>query len=145
MKILVATLCDHASVRDNLLTVVSGGITQYAPEVYPCPLMATLALMCELTPINNTAIQELEIRVQDEDGGEITTAVGAVSVERREPDSQGLDAGVSLQVPFVIDLRPAVIIPQPGRYQITIDPRSEHATEVVLAFRAMEIGSADDG
>lgn len=131
MKILLATLCDFANIRERLLTIVSAGITRHSPDGYPCPLAMTLALMLELPYTDVGVPHELEVRIQDEDGGDIASAVTAFAAE-----VEGLDPGEPLQVPLVLDLR-VLALQREGRYQITIDPRSRHADATVLAFRAM--------
>jgi hypothetical protein len=63
-----ALLCDAATVRENVLHILGGGLGQLWRDVYPAPLGADLALLLTLHPSETTDEHELRILIQDADG-----------------------------------------------------------------------------
>ena len=137
MEIRVATICDFAQVREGLLSVLSAGITRIWNNQYPAPLGVMIALILEINP-SDTPIQEVRIRVENEDGAQLAEASGGFKLE----PGPGLDPGELMVLPSVIDFR-NLPIPAAGRYQIVIDPMSEGIDPTVLAFRAGFPSDAD--
>lgn len=45
MRLSVATLGDAASIRDGLLSVISGGITRLVRDEYPAPILGAIGLI----------------------------------------------------------------------------------------------------
>ena len=133
MRVQLAALCDYACVREGMLTIVSAGISRFASPQYPCSLPLSLAIMLEAPPSEAVIPHEIEVRIENADGGELARVDGAVQLNQIPPD---LDPGELVQIPLVLDLRPFAV-PQPDRYQIVVDLRLDGSAETVLSFRAV--------
>ena len=133
MRVQLAALCDYACVREGMLTIVSAGVSRFASSHYPCPLPLSLAIMLEAPPSEAVIPHEIEVRIENADGGELARVDGAVQLNQVPSD---LDPGELVQLPLVLDLRPFVV-PNPDRYQIVVDLRLDGSAETVLSFRAV--------
>ena len=130
MDLRIATLCDYAQVRENLLTIVSASITRLYRAIFPARMEVMLALLIETSQDLVKIPQEIRVRVDDEDG-DVLLMAGTVLQIQSTPEA---DPGELLLIPSVLDLR-AVALQKPGRYQIVIEiPGSDHTS--VIAFRA---------
>ena len=129
MQIQVATICDFASVRDTLITIVSAGLTRVWRSQYPAPLGVMLALIFEVHP--SPVPKEVRVRVEDADG--VLHAESTIGFQ--VGPGPGHDPGEMLTIPFVLDYRD-VTLPSTGRYQIVVDPMTDDVAPTVLAFRA---------
>lgn len=111
-------LCDGASIREGLLGVLGGGISQIMRPEYPAELGVTIALMVELTDFFEPA-PELTLRIDflKADG----TDVGITPFELDMTNGTGIPAtgdGV-YNVPFVLNAE-AVPIPAVGSYKFVL-------------------------
>lgn len=114
MRVGTALLCDYASVRENLLHVVAGGITRLYRDEFPSPLNISLALIFEVHQMEFGAPHELAVRIMGEDGGEIVALQGGF-----QTGAESLEIGEELLVPVALDFRNAGL-PGPGAYTVEI-------------------------
>lgn len=113
MRIIAATLCDFAQVRDGLLSILSGGVSRIWRDEFPAPMGVMLALMFEVSADELKDVIEARCSVEDQDGEKVFDAVIALQGGM----ATGLDAGELIQAPFIFDLR-NVGLPQEGRYMV---------------------------
>lgn len=113
MRLAVAVLADAVNVRENMLNMLSAGVTRVSPPAYPAPLGVDLAMMIELGKEDLLADGHIEIgiRVLDEDGEELTIARGAMGWEASEDSSAYVPTPVQLS---------HVELPGPGVFVVEI-------------------------
>ena len=95
-----STICDFASTRGNLLSVVSGGISRIYVEELPAILPIYLALVVEFEDLEITMPHEITISIDDL---ETNTAKGSTAFQVAEEDLK-LEASEKLLAPFAIPL-----------------------------------------
>jgi len=106
-RVASAILCDFASVRENLLNVMSGGITRlWRPEL-PGPMGFCVAMMIEVPPEHHAFPHELTVEILDPNGKMIAKVAGGFQLAPRTSESH--DPGESGFVPIAIDLRIAQV------------------------------------
>jgi hypothetical protein len=130
-----ALLCDAATVRENLLHILGGGLGELWRDAYPSALGVDLALLLTLHPSEATDDHELRILIQDTDGKQIAQLEARFSVGA--PVMQ-IPAGQMLRAPVAIQLR-TVPIPAPGLYSIELLVDKQHRRS--LPFQAMPAGA----
>jgi hypothetical protein len=129
-----ALLCDAATVREDLLHILGGGLGQLWPDTYPGPLGVDLALLLTLQPSEATGDHELRVLIRDTDGKEIALLEATFSIG---PQAMPIPAGEMLRAPIAIQLR-TVPIPAPGLYSIELLVDKQHRRS--LPFQAMPAG-----
>lgn len=132
MQVASAFLCDFASVRDNLLYVVAGGVTRMTRAEFPASMMVSLAVVLELHRMELDTPHEIRIRVQNEDGGAVAEVQGAFQMGSESLGDLGVHERAYL--PLALDLRP-VPLPAPGWFSIEIAIDGTHHRS--LNFRAV--------
>ena len=103
MRVSLAVVCDYAEVRENLLTLVSAGITRLRRDSLPAPLAVFVALQLEVPAAERPFPHEVSTRVIGPSGAELATIGGGFQVASTsdfEPDESGV-----VSLPF--DLRMA--------------------------------------
>jgi hypothetical protein len=121
VKVGTALLCDFATVRDNLLYVVGGGVTRLWRDEYPAPMGVSLALVFEVHQMEVAHPHEIDVRVVGEDGAEIARVQGGFQTDL-PPE---VHVGEELLVPVALDLRNAGL-PARGAYSIEISVDATH-------------------
>ena len=101
MKVPLAVVCDYAEVRENLLTLVSAGITRLRRDSLPAPLAVFVALQLEVTAAERPFPHEVSARVFGPSGTELGTIGGGFQVGSAT-DFESDESGV-VSLPF--DLR----------------------------------------
>ena len=109
-------LCDSAKVREGLLHLLGGGITQLWREQYPAQMVMDLALVFTLTPAERERRHVLNVNILGADGEQIAQAQGDFQVAAIGED---VDAWASSIVPLVLPLQ-NVAIPEAGDYMIDV-------------------------
>ncbi len=132
MDVSTALLCDAASVRENLLFVLGGGITRLFPPSVPAPMNVTLALTISVHRQEVGRPHELAVDVIGEDGQNIAQVRGAFQVPEA-PSELGIHE--LLLLPTVIPLA-GVVVPAHGWYSIEISIDGHHHR--TLPFRVVE-------
>ncbi|MGO9181160.1 MAG: DUF6941 family protein [Candidatus Limnocylindrales bacterium] len=124
MRLTSAILADHASVREGLLFVSGGGISEVLAGSFPLPLPAALALVIEVQPSEFRGQTEFEIPL------DVTVRA------RRGPTLGHLEGGVrgvirdptqAIRAPLAIDLR-RVPITKPGTYAVAVRAGTSRAS-----------------
>ena len=101
MKVSLAVVCDYAEVRENLLTLVSAGITRLRREALPAQLAVFVAVQLEVPASERPFPHEVTARVIGPSGADLATISGGFQVASTsdfEPDESGV-----VSLPF--DLR----------------------------------------
>jgi len=135
MRVDTALLCEAVTVRDGLLFILGGGITQGGRTEFPSPLGLSLALRILARPSELAHDHELEVLLQDEDGQKITKVELRMEGTEPPPGVQ-IPAGeeMGLPIPWTFPGRP--MLPHPGRYSFEIlidgDLKSSVPLNVVL-------------
>jgi Family of unknown function (DUF6941) len=114
MRVDTALLCDYASVRENLLHVIAGGITRLWRAEYPAPMNVCLALIFGVHQMEFEAPHEVAVRIIGQDGQEIVNIQGGFQTGAIE-----VEVGEELLVPVAFDLRNAGL-PGQGAYTVEI-------------------------
>ncbi len=108
-----AMLCDAASVRENLIHVLGGGITRLGRSNYPAPLGCDLALTFYVPyEEGRSGLHVAAFCPDPESGGHL---FGFEATINMQVDSSVGPQSASLVVPFA-----GMGIPAPGRYSIEV-------------------------
>lgn len=136
MRVAIATLADAANVREGLLSILSGLITQLNRDSYPSPMLAQVVLALEFSEDEARTGDDFAILVKIEDlsndGASIAEIEGRVGV------NPGSESRGNAYLPLVLDTS-NVQVPAPGPYQVRV--RADKAAEVVFGFHALLIES----
>src|ERR1017187_5549749 len=84
MNVDTCMLCDAVTVREGLLHILGGGITDVQRAEYPAPLGISLALRILVHPTELAHPHQFEVLLQDADGEQVTKvdmALGAFRVD----------------------------------------------------------------
>ena len=124
-----ATLCDFASVRENLLHLIGGGINRLWRESFPASMDLHLALLFEVFPSELDSHHSIEVEVIDADGGSLQSISGNFEVQSR--DGRPLEKK-TIVVPVVIDLY-EVELPRKGAYSVELTVDNIHRRSLSVA------------
>ncbi len=116
MRVNTALLCNYAEVRENLLYLVSGGITRIYRTEYPSPLNVCLALVIELHRTEREKLHELLVDIIDEDGKLVAKIQGGF----QQTSGEGVEFHEATFMPVVFDLR-NVTVEHAGWYETNIN------------------------
>lgn len=133
MQLAAAILCDFASVREGLLTVVGGGITRLWRPAVPAPANLSLALMLELHSMELGRDHELAVHVLSEDGEQVVEVKGGFN------PAGDLDVGENLLVPMALDLRVATLA-RFGTYAVEVSVDGTHHRTLQFQVRQPPAG-----
>ena len=136
MKLKAMFLCDSANVRDNLLSVLAGGLTRIGHANYPNNLQADLALMFEIFdgPADGHEVFVECVRIDEPEdpifrfGGPVGTAL----------DGTGKILDI-MNFPLVLPLE-SVGLPAPGMYQIRVELDGHRAGEIHFLADVVDAG-----
>jgi hypothetical protein len=127
MKVSLAVVCDFAEVRENLLTVVSAGITRLRRDSLPAPMAVFVAVQLEVPAAERPFPHEVVTRVVGPSGADLATISGNFQVSSTS-DFDGDESGV-VSLPF--DLR-MISATEFGWHtiDITIDGANRHVLKI---------------
>jgi hypothetical protein len=130
VKITAALHCDHATIRDGLLHILGGGITQLGRPAVPAKMDTMLALMLGFADKADFLEQHsLDVTIlYQPTATRIVQATALIAINQEPLESEILPAA-----PVVLDFRD-VTVPDFGVYSITIsadDSTAELTFEVV--------------
>ncbi|WP_144872462.1 DUF6941 family protein [Microbacterium sp. 1.5R] len=118
ITLAAALLCDSANVRENLINILSGGVTILGRPNFPAPLGADLALSLYVRPdhandLTHPVVIEAVSEATDEQLFALESGflIGDLSDEQPPYEAQ------SVSVVFPLS---GMGIPEPGRYRIEI-------------------------
>ena len=123
MELDAALICDAASVRENLLFVLGGGITRYWREEIPADLRVSLALVLGVHPSEMSRPHELDVILMDADGARLAELKTGFQVDA-PTDGPGVDPTEPALIPQAIEF--AARLPRAGRYGIDILLDAQH-------------------
>ena len=133
MKLSAATLCDFAQVREGLLFVSSGGVSQLVGQSFPSPINVVLALSFVVDVTTDTGRHSVRIGVADGDGEEVgRTLGGEIGWDSSGPSGRAAIAHMVLGLA-------GLELPEPGAHSIRIRVDDKLAAELPL------YGSLPDG
>ena len=135
MQLSAAVLCDFASVREGLLMIIGGGVTNLWRDELPAPMGCSVALLLALHPMEFGRPHEIEVLVQDEDGRQIAHVQGGFTA-----GTDDVTPGDHLNVPLALDLR-NVVIDNYGRFAVNIGIDGTHQAAVTFRVGAHPEGS----
>ena len=95
-----STICDFASTRGNLLSIINGGISRIYVNAVPSILPIYVALVVEFEDLEISLPHEITISI---DGLEANTATGSTAFQVLEEDLK-LEVSEKFLVPFAIPL-----------------------------------------
>lgn len=125
MRVDCALLCDSATVREDLLHILGGGITRLGRSTFPAPLNAALALRVMVHPTESSRRHQLEVRLIAEDGAPVAT----VEIEFELASAGTARPGEELSASFAVPLH-TVGLPSPGAYSFELLIDGVHQTSV---------------
>lgn len=137
MKLTVATLAQHVSVRSAVMEITHGGISQITPSVFPFPVPLHLALSFLTEPEQDGA--ETDVGIEVSLGGE--EPIGRLDLHSTVETPADLGAPPSY-LNLAIPLSPFVLS-EPGGYLISILVDDAIVQELPLA--ALPAPSVDTG
>lgn len=130
MRVALATICDYATVREGLLTVVSAGVNRLWRDQVPAPMNICLAVLLEVEQDSRADIHDFELVISGPDGAQVAKAEGAIQAGaslREVPEPEEL-----AYIPLALDLR-GVPAPVYGLYTMRI--RVSQADPLELRFK----------
>lgn len=128
MRVSTALLCDSATIRENLLHVLGGGITRLYRAPYPAAIDIALALLLELEPGDEAQPNPIAVRIKAAGGDPLFAVTADVGVANFPVDTDGLPRFM----PLVVILRGE--LPEPGLYRVELEVGSTQP--LLLPFRA---------
>lgn len=133
MEIDTCLLCDAASIREGLLHILGGGITDVVRPEYPAPLGMHLALRILAHPTELDRSHRLEVLLQDEDGERVTQ----FHLETQQIDTSQVHPGrqAPLNLAWNFPMNPH--LPHPGRYSFELLIDGVHQRSV--PFTAVQV------
>ncbi len=128
-----ALLCDAATVRENLLHVLGGGITRVYRPQFPATLGLDLALILTLTQSEAQEKHRLRVLVQTADGAKLAEAIADIGVS----PSGDIKPGERMIVPVALSLK-EVQVPAEGVYgvEVLVDKSLQREFTFVAALMA---------
>ena len=114
MKVDVALLCDAVTVREGLLNILGGGVTQTTHPSYPATFEGGLALRILLHPTEAGMDHQLNLILQSEDGKRLVEVKAGFRSETPPTLVPGQDLSLALAVAL------SGGIPTPGMYSFEI-------------------------
>lgn len=129
--VLVATLCDAATVRDGLLNVLGGGITTLWRDSFPAPIQATFAGLLSVPDEEDSTGLEVRVRIRSCDLDEpLVPDYGMkLEVDPNYLKLPGSMKGAPSSVPMIINYSD-VGVREPGNYVIEVFVRENIGAEV---------------
>lgn len=132
MQLVVAILCEAATVREGLLNILSGGITTIHRPNYPNVLGLQLALVVQPDSTSSAEHLKLEIAFEAEDENVPTLASMSVT---------GISGTVGATndpflVPLVVPL--PFFVPGAGRYEVNVTIDNEAPVRLPITARVQE-------
>ncbi len=133
MRIAVGVLADAVNVRENMLNMLSAGVTGVMPAEYPVPFPLDLALMLELgeADVVEDGRTDIEVRVLDPDGNALNAAHGELAWGRSESWPMYVPAPVSLN---------HILLTGPGTYVVEVN--IDGLDTLRLIARAADVNTA---
>ncbi len=134
-----ALLCDAATVRENLLHILGGGITRIWRPSFPAPLGLDLALMLTMTKTEAQEKHRLRVTIMTEDGKTLAELTGEFGIAPGAGTE--LKPGERLVIPVALPLRD-VQVPGEGIYsiEVLIDAQLQRSFTFVAALSARKSG-----
>jgi hypothetical protein len=134
MRVNTALLCEAVTVRDGLINILGGGITEVQHSEFPAELGVALALRIMVHPTEVAHPHQLEIVLQGDDGEQVTK----VDVGIEAGDASGIPPGEEgeMLIAWTFPARPK--LPGPGRYSFEVLIDGAH--QASLPLRVAEIG-----
>ncbi len=117
MKVRVSTLCDAASIREGLLSVLGAGVNRLVRDSVPAAMLASYAALLEITPDEWGRDIQVTITVGFDYEEETLVERGVISIPE-----QPADLRTSVMIPIVLDLSQFVLHQfGPVRLNLTVD------------------------
>jgi len=138
MRLAIAVLADAASVRENMLSVLSAGVNQIVRPDFPAQMGLSLAMMLEVLPDDEIDAADVEVVVDHVPPLEDEKPVARV---RARLELKGPRDGV-WYVPMPLDFHSRKI-PTPGNYEVRVNVTG--ADPVVMGFVAHSSEDQGDG
>jgi len=131
MNVDVALLCDFVTVRDNLLHILGGGVTELTRPSFPAPMNVGLAVRVLAHPTEVSTNHTLRVLVLGEDGQEIA----AIEVQAGViPNLPRPDQAVNWMVPFGLH---GVMLPAVGKYSVEVLIDGIHQKSIPFEAKAL--------
>ncbi|ARU53458.1 hypothetical protein CBR64_20505 [Cellulosimicrobium cellulans] len=137
MKVIAALLCDAASIRESLLSVLGAGITHLRREEFPTALSSFFAGLIEYDASDVESDHYIEVRIARVEGAEEVEVVN-VRGELERLEQTALPNSVAT-LPFAVDLQSAEI-DAPGDYYIAV--KIDGAEGMRVRFTATQVSNS---
>lgn len=112
MRVTLLSLCDFASVRDGLLTMVSSGISQLSRPSFPSTLEAWVGVTIEVEGASiNT---DFALNIVDDTDEIVATLMGALNASTADADPHSFG-----YLTLEFDAR-RLVVPAPGHYRLEL-------------------------
>jgi hypothetical protein len=115
-------------VREGLLHILGGGITEASRPEYPAPLGMALAMRIMMHPTELGGPHRVDVILNDEDGQRVTNFNVDIGVPELPPE--GIPAGVEPEIMFAWDFPGRPQLPHPGKYSFEVLIDNQHQLSV---------------
>lgn len=139
MIVTVATLCDFAQVREGLLSIVAGGISEVQAQSFPAPVATTLAVSLLVAEQDFESSFTVTAGIRQAGGADEYGARISADIDLR-PDGSlvlGHDGYINLVIPVS-----RLSVAEPG--EVIIDVLIDDVVQVGLPLRISAMEGADD-
>lgn len=131
VEVDVGLLCDAAKVREDVLQILGGGITDFRFASYPGALVASLALRIEMHLTEAKTDHAVRVEILGEDGQQLAQFGGEFKPDQAKVAQQAVGDGLFTCVALPLT---GLQIPRAGRYSIEILIGEVH--KKTIQFRA---------
>ncbi|MBV8528600.1 MAG: hypothetical protein JOZ75_09815 [Candidatus Dormibacteraeota bacterium] len=132
MKLLVATVCDAATVREGLLHILGAGVNRFGVSQFPAQLAATFAFQLEFERSELGAEHELAVELADKSDGRI---IGGINMRVRPGQGDpSWDPELPVYGPSALPLS-MFVIERAGLYEIAITFEGKRLAAIPLTVK----------
>src|SRR4029077_5272600 len=132
MRVDVALLCDFCTVRENLLHILGGGVTEIHRPAYPAPAGLGLALRILAHPTEVAAPHVVRVVIVEQDGQEVAAIQLDTPIVEKLPKP---NEDAALMVPFALH---GVMLPNENKYSVEILIDNLHQKSVPFEAKLAE-------
>jgi hypothetical protein len=138
-RLTTVLICDHAQVRENLLMVLSGGITRLHVTEFPAVVNFTVAAVIEVPYDEQDTAHEVRLHIVDPNTAEPKADPFILSIPPNPENATRVNLGEPIQTPLVVGIKLPVSVA--GQYDVRVavdDNPAEIQSLWVLAGKTTE-------
>lgn len=117
-------LCDHANVREGMLSVLSAGISRAGLQAYPGSLPAYLALLIYIPPDRVELAHECDVKLKYPD-----TASEIAAINIAFHSQAKVFNGEGITIPLALPVHP-IVFTRHGQVDVQVSVNNHHVGEL---------------